>query len=122
MKKCPKCNKSYDDSWEICLKCGEKLEKRNVPDRNKSEEKQKELTAEEIKNIRKQVGVNLAIAIGGMLLTIGIQFVPAMDVIVLKESNFSLGEIIGVPLFVVTLIFYVKSWIRSRKLPYIWEK
>ena len=25
MKKCPKCGKTYDDSWEVCLLCTEKL-------------------------------------------------------------------------------------------------
>jgi uncharacterized membrane protein YvbJ len=26
VKKCPKCDRSYDDGWEICLKCGSRLE------------------------------------------------------------------------------------------------
>ena len=26
MKKCPKCGKTYDDSWGVCLVCSEKLE------------------------------------------------------------------------------------------------
>jgi len=25
MRKCPKCGKTYDDSWEVCLDCREKL-------------------------------------------------------------------------------------------------
>ena len=25
MKKCPKCGRTYDDSWEVCLKCSKKL-------------------------------------------------------------------------------------------------
>lgn len=25
MRKCPKCNKTYDDTWGICLNCNEKL-------------------------------------------------------------------------------------------------
>jgi len=25
MRKCPKCNKQYDDTWEVCLGCSEKL-------------------------------------------------------------------------------------------------
>ena len=26
MKKCPKCNKTYNDSWEVCLTCRTELE------------------------------------------------------------------------------------------------
>jgi len=29
MKECPKCNKQYDDTWEVCLVCREKLQEVN---------------------------------------------------------------------------------------------
>ena len=39
MKKCPKCGKTYDNSWEVCLSCSEKL----VASEEISPEKTKEL-------------------------------------------------------------------------------
>jgi len=54
MKKCPKCNKQYDDTWDVCLGCSVKLQEVNS---DESLVKQcVEDAKNEIRNIRTDIG------------------------------------------------------------------
>lgn len=52
MKKCPRCQKQYDDTWDVCLSCGNKLE----TDVSDETEKSIKGARQEIDDIRQQIG------------------------------------------------------------------
>ena len=53
MKKCPKCNKQYDDTWGVCLSCQVPLQQIDTPSGNSTKvvEKVDKLTPEELKHL-----------------------------------------------------------------------